>query len=253
MSTYDICFSPTGGTKKVSEFLSNQLNKDSINIDLTDRKTDFHDITLTSEDIAIIAVPSYGGRVPSPAIERIKQIQGNGAKTIIVCVYGNRAYDDTLVELLDCAQQAGFLVIAAVAAIAKHSIANRYATNRPDVDDYKQLHSFAELITEKLHQKNFTTPFIPGNRPYKTAGNVGIVPHITNDCTKCGVCASLCPVGAIDQENPAKTDKKICISCMRCVNVCPHNARKVNKLILTLVNMMLKKACSTKKECELYI
>ena len=112
MSTYQICFSPTGGTKKVSEYLSRQLNEDSINIDLTDRKRDFRDIALTGNDIAVIAVPSYGGRVPSPAVERIKQIQGNGAKAIIVCVYGNRAYEDTLAELLDCTQQAGFSVIA---------------------------------------------------------------------------------------------------------------------------------------------
>lgn len=114
-------FQPHGRNKKVSEYLSRQLNEDSINIDLTDRKRDFRDIALTGNDIAVIAVPSYGGRVPSPAVERIKQIQGNGAKAIIVCVYGNRAYEDTLAELLDCTQQAGFSVIAAVAAIAKHN------------------------------------------------------------------------------------------------------------------------------------
>ena len=253
MSTYQICFSPTGGTKKVSEYLSRQLNEDSINIDLTDRKRDFRDIALTGNDIAVIAVPSYGGRVPSPAVERIKQIQGNGAKAIIVCVYGNRAYEDTLAELLDCTQQAGFSVIAAVAAIAKHSIANRYAANRPDTDDYKQLHTFAERIAEKLHNRNFTTPSIPGNRPYKKSGNVGIVPHITKSCTRCGICAALCPVGAIDPENPAIVNKKICISCMRCLHVCPHNARKVNKLMTSIANIILRKACSIRKECELYI
>ena len=80
MSTYQICFSPTGGTKKVSEYLSRQLNEDSINIDLTDCKRDFRDIALTGNDIAVIAVPSYGGRVPSPAVERIKQIQGTERK-----------------------------------------------------------------------------------------------------------------------------------------------------------------------------
>lgn len=64
---------------------------------------------MTKEDVAIVAVSSYSGRVPSTAAERISKIQGNGAKAIIVCVYGNRAYEDTLVELQDLVQQAGFL------------------------------------------------------------------------------------------------------------------------------------------------
>ena len=97
--TYEICFSPTGGTKKVSTFLVNEFSGESVNIDLSDSKTGFQDISLSADDIAVIAVPSYGGRVPVPAAERLSMIRGNGAKAIIVCVYGNRAYEDTLVEL----------------------------------------------------------------------------------------------------------------------------------------------------------
>lgn len=208
---------------------------------------------MTNEDIAIIAVPSYSGRVPSVTIERILKIQGNGAKAIIVCVYGNRAYEDTLVELQDVVQQAGFSVISAIAAIAEHSIAHRYATNRPDMNDYRILKEFAGKISDKLKKNDFSTPTIPGNRPYRKAGNAGIVPKATKACTKCNLCASKCPVGAIDKNNPTKVNKKVCISCMRCVTVCPHHARKVNGLLLAIVNMMLKKACTVRKECELYL
>lgn len=139
MSIYEISFSPTGGTKKVADFLANELSRDITNVDLSNGKEDFHRFSLTKEDVAIVAVPSYSGRVPSIAAERISKIQGNGAKAIIVCVYGNRAYEDTLVELQDLVQQAGFSVVSAVAAIAEHSIAHRYATNRPDEKDYEQL------------------------------------------------------------------------------------------------------------------
>lgn len=250
---YEITFSPTGGTKKVANFLANELSLDITAIDLSNVNENFYKYSLTNEDIAIIAVPSYSGRVPSVTIERILKIQGNGAKAIIVCVYGNRAYEDTLVELQDVVQQAGFSVISAIAAIAEHSIAHRYATNRPDMNDYRILKEFAGKISDKLKKNDFSTPTIPGNRPYRKAGNAGIVPKATKACTKCNLCASKCPVGAIDKNNPTKVNKKVCISCMRCVTVCPHHARKVNGLLLAIVNMMLKKACTVRKECELYL
>lgn len=253
MKIYEITFSPTGGTKRVADFLSNELSRDITDIDLSNGNENLNKYSLTNEDTVIIAVPSYSGRVPSTAAEHIAKIQSHGAKAIIVCVYGNRAYEDTLVELQDIVQQAGFIVISAIAAIAEHSIAHRYATNRLDKDDYGHLRVFAKQIGDKLRKNDFSTPTIPGNRPYRKAANAGIVPKATKACTQCGLCASKCPVGAIDKNNPEKVNKKACISCMRCVTVCPHHARKVNGLLLAIVNMMLKKACSIRKECELYI
>lgn len=253
MNIYEITFSPTGGTKKVSNFLANELYRNIIDIDLSNVNANFHLFSLTNKDIAIIAVPSYSGRVPSIAAERIAQIKGNDAKAVIVCVYGNRAYEDTLVELQDIVQQAGFSVISAIAAIAEHSIAHKYATNRPDKNDYGILKEFAGKISDKLKRNDFSTPVIPGNRPYRKAASTGIVPKATKACTQCGLCASRCPVGAINKNIPAKVNKKVCISCMRCISVCPHNARKVNGLLLGIVNIMLKKACTIRKECELYI
>lgn len=79
-------FQPHGRNKKSIRVLSRQLNEDSINIDLTDRKRDFRDIALTGNDIAVIAVPSYGGRVPSPAVERIKQIQGKPSSSAFMAI-----------------------------------------------------------------------------------------------------------------------------------------------------------------------
>jgi len=68
--------------------------------------------------VAVIAVPSFGGRVPEPAVKRLEEIRGNEALCTAVCVYGNRAYEDTLIELSDAARKSGFRVIAGIAAVA---------------------------------------------------------------------------------------------------------------------------------------
>ena len=80
-----------------------------------------------------------------------------------------------------------------------------------------------------------------------------MVPKPSKACVNCGLCAEKCPVQAIDLTNPKKVDSKTCISCMRCVSICPHSARKVNSIMLATAGAMLKKACSERKECELYI
>ena len=101
MNYYNIVFSPTGGTQKVAGILAGNLTEQAAIIDLCDRNTDFGHFSFTQDDICLVAVPSYGGRVPSIAIQRLSQLKGNGAKAVLIVVYGNREYEDTLIELKD--------------------------------------------------------------------------------------------------------------------------------------------------------
>lgn len=248
MNTVEITFSPTGGTEKVAHILGKQLGDNTVKIDLSDARTDFSQCVISEEDQVLVAMPSFGGRAPAVAIQRLKQIAGNGAKCTLVCVYGNRAYEDTLVEMEDAAKECGFRVVAAVAAVAEHSILPQYATGRPDETDKAQLADFAA----KIAGKDSEIASLPGNRPYKKSGGAGLVPKPTKDCVKCGLCAEKCPVQAIDPASFA-ADPKLCIGCMRCVKQCPSSARKVNSAMVSIAGMAIKKACSVKKENELYL
>ena len=49
-------------------------------------------------------MPAFGGAAPQLALDRLSRIRGNGALCVIAAVYGNRAYEDTLVLLEDYAQ-----------------------------------------------------------------------------------------------------------------------------------------------------
>lgn len=253
MHVYKITFSPTGGTKRAAQLLTQAWGGNCSEVDLTDSRRAFGDLAFEPDDLAVIAVPSYGGRVPALAVERLLRMRGNAAKAVLVCVYGNRAYEDTLVELQDTARQAGFRPVAGVAAVAEHSIARQYASGRPDEQDRKVLQRFAGQIQAKLSRGDGTDPVLPGNRPYKTWGGSAAVPAPTEGCTNCQTCAKLCPTQAIDPEAPDKTDVQKCISCMRCVAVCPHKARTVGADMLQKVSLMLEKVCSVRKEPELYL
>ena len=145
-------------------------------------------------------------------------------------------------------------VIAAVAAIAEHSIMHQYATGRPDQQDRRELQRFGEKILDKIVKADDISALqIPGNRPYKKAGGAGLIPKADKSCTDCGLCAKNCPAQAISREAPKTTDSKKCISCMRCVTECPESARKVNGAMVSIAALAIKKACSERKSNELYI
>lgn len=258
---YEIEFSPTGGTDQVLEAVTAQWQEEKKRIDLSDPGKDFSKLTFRADDLCFIAVPSYGGRGPAPAIERLGQMNGGGAAAVMICAFGNRAYEDTLLELSDVLTRQGFCCEAAVAAVAQHSIMPQFGSGRPDTKDRDELSAFAARIKEKLDQglkceadgRRKTSVKVPGNRPYREYGGVPLIPKANQRCEKCAVCAAKCPVGAIDPADPSKTDKTRCISCMRCILVCPHHARKLNEVMVFAASQKLKKVCSSRKDNELFL
>ncbi|MDE6140948.1 MAG: 4Fe-4S binding protein [Alistipes sp.] len=251
MNNYLITFSPTGGTRRVAEAVVSAW-ADVRHIDLSEPAKRFDEIAFGKSDLAAIAIPVYNGRIPAFATERLLQMKADGSKCVIIAVYGNRAYDDALVELQDTAAQCGFEVMAAITAVAEHSIMRQFATARPDTADIAELADFGRKIIDAAKLTTGKGLELPGNRPYKKAGGA-FVPKATHRCTDCGICARSCPAQAIDPRDPRRVDKSRCIGCFRCVTACPSHARRFSPLLLKTVALVMGKAFAGRKPNSLFI
>lgn len=251
MKFYNIFFSPTGGTKKVADIVAKGMKLDAEEIDLIKEPDKLMKVNFEKEDLCLIAVPSYGGRIPSIVTDMFHNVKTDGTKAILIAVFGNRAIDDTLLEMQDVLEASGFVCIAGMEAVAEHSLMHQFGTGRPDELDKKELLEFAEKIIKNIETQG--KPEFPGNRPYKDYGGVPLKPITNGKCTSCGLCTKECPTGAIPLNNPKLTDKDNCISCMHCVAVCPKKARSCSKFISFIAGQKMKKVCSDRKGNKLYL
>lgn len=248
----EIYFSPTGGSKRVSNIISCGISEEHKTIDLTDPAFKGFHYNIEKDNLCILTVPSFGGRVPALAAERISQLKGNCAKIVLVSVFGNREFEDTLVELEDLTKEAGFIPIAGVSAVAEHSLVREVAKQRPDPEDVKVLKEFANKI-KYAFENSETSPRLPGNRPYKDLGKFPFIPSTNDNCTQCGTCYINCPPSAINFIDKRKIDGSKCISCMRCISVCPYDAKYLNEEIKERVRGFLSQSAIDRKEPELYL
>lgn len=250
MNTISAYFSATYTTKRITEHIASKLSATITAFDITNDNS-MSEVTLSADDLFVVGIPVYGGRIPTMAAERLKRFKGNGTPAVAIAVYGNRHYDDALLELHDLLSENGFRVVSAGAFIARHSVFSKVAAQRPDSDDFAIFDSFSAM-TLNILQRGFSDIAIPGNRPYKIPGKPSIWPSASVKCTSCGKCARLCPTGAIDPNDVRATKKDICIQCGRCIAICPTHSRRFWGRTYSLAAGRFNNAFSQRREPEVF-
>lgn len=259
MHLYLISFSPTGSTRRVLELMAKGWDNEPFEVVELCSAEPVRLIAFAPEDVCLVGAPVYAGRIPAMQADRLRELfgqagknRGNGCRVVGVAVYGNRDFDDALVELRDILVEGGCRFVAGVTAVAEHSIVRKYGAGRPDEADAGELRSFGEKIRESLQRETPIEPPIPGKRPYKEGIKSGPHPLPDESCVRCGQCAKMCPAAAISADGQQLNAEK-CISCMRCISVCPKGARHLPAEQLSALEQHLKPVCSERKENKLYL
>ncbi len=251
-----VYFSATGTTKTILGSISRGIGiKAATKYDITQGQSG--EVDFSEEDLVIFGVPVYAGRIPASAIDSLNKFKGSKTPAIGVVVYGNREFDDALLELKTIIKSNNFNLISLGAFVAEHSIFPVVAQGRPDEMDKNKAEQFGKesIVFYTNRDESIPLPEIPvkGNFPYKEAKPIPLKPKGNHHCNKCGACVKACPAQAIRPEHPRRTDKSRCISCARCISVCPQNARHFGGILYKIVRRKFVKAYSgTRKEPEVF-
>lgn len=250
-----VYFSPTGTSckvvKAIGDIWGTHIEVNEVNLTYTCSTLEFVD----SASLTVFAAPVYGGRLPRIFLHRLANISGKGALCVIVVVYGNRDYDDALLELKDEVVRRGFIPVAAACFVGEHSYSTKLmpiASGRPDTDDLCKARQFGIKIRDLINSETtFDDLYVPGHYPYKELKPLRQpLPISTDDCNSCGVCISSCPSNAIEFDSNGKiqTVSDRCIRCCACVRNCVNGAR----LYETPFTKILFENCTDRKTPEFY-
>jgi ferredoxin/flavodoxin len=255
-----VYFSPTRTTQFVLRAIAQSFNTEYSEIvehDVTDYNSKNVELKFETDDLVLFGFPVYSGRVPQSFRDRMNGIKGQRTFSVLIATYGNRDYDDALLEMKNIVKENGFQAIGAAAVVTEHSVIRSVATGRPDAKDTAFIEDFGMKLKKRIvaitNEESSTELYVAGKEPYRKYMKIPIAPVASASCIACGLCVKKCPVDAIYVHNPRKTDKEKCIGCMRCVRICPQNARHVSKIIMLAGECIFSKEKQIRKEPEMFL
>jgi ferredoxin len=257
-----VFFSPTGTTREIAIKIAHGINhSDNEVIDITTPENRKSGLVLLPDDLLIMAVPVYMGRVPDLLAGWLNSVKASETPAIAVVVYGNRTYGDALLELKDVLTSRGCKVIAGAAFVGEHSFSiAEYpcSAGRPDANDLNTAESFGKRIGIHIRSAENIPPSVnlplPGSFPYGGVTRLWDVDFISvgETCDQCGKCAEICPVAAIDKNKPSIIDIVQCITCCACIKKCPHKARSIKPGLVKDAVVRINSLYNIPKEPEMY-
>ncbi|MFH0846830.1 MAG: EFR1 family ferrodoxin [Chloroflexota bacterium] len=227
-----VYFSPTGTTEKAISAFAEGTGIPLEKIDLTTPKArGSFSRTFPKDEMVVFGLPVYAGRLPKNIDDFFSGLKGDATPAVAAVTYGNREFDDALLELQLRLEERGFIVKAGVTFIGEHTFSRRIATGRPDASDLATVAGFGRQAAESIARDGHSILTLKGTYPFVAKGSDPANPFYpriatAESCTRCGLCAENCPQGVIDKNDFKTIDYARCLHCLRCVKYCPASAKK---------------------------
>ena len=231
-----IYFSPTGTTQKTVLAIAQGTGVPFRQIDLTlpESRRSFRE-SFGRNDLIIAGLPVYAGRLPKYLDDFFAGLNCHATPAAAVVLYGNRDYNDALIELKMRLEERGCRVISAAAFIGEHTVSAKIATGRPDANDLAIAADFGKKTAASLSDTIPVELNVKGNYPFTWAGFDPAVPSelprpwlvTTENCAQCKLCSTNCPWAAIDPDDSRIRNNSRCMFCYRCFKNCPSHAIEV--------------------------
>lgn len=265
-----VYFSATGTTRKTVEYIAGvigqkmHLEVNIIDFTLPDARAE--KFLFGAGDLVIFGMPVYAGRVPNLLLPFLtERIDGKGAIAVPVVLFGNRAYDDALIELKDILETGGFFTIAAGAFVGEHSFSRILAAGRPDAQDMHTADVLAEMAFNRLMnvdkvpeqilrikgKESLRPYYVPRDKMGAPMSILKVKPKTNDSCTGCGICAKICPMGSINKEDMSSIEG-VCIKCGACIKRCPQEAKYFDDKGYLYHMHELEEICAGRVEAEIF-
>lgn len=223
--------------------------------------------TYGADQLVVFGTPVYAGRIPNKMLPVVQNnFQGEDALAIPVVTFGNRNFDNGLIELRNELENHGFHTIAGAGVACEHVFSGKLAAGRPDEADWEKLSAFAREVANKITglteipapvEVRGDDPVGPYYTPLGTDGKPAVFlkakPKTKEElCDHCGICAKVCPMGSISAENPLEVTG-ICIKCQACIKKCPTQAKYFDDPAFLSHVAMLEQNYTRRAELEIFL
>ena len=239
MKTILLYFSPTHTTQRALRAAAEGIGQPYTDLDLTlpGARRDFLSAPpkVGPDTLVLLGAPVYGGMIAAPFLQILGALDGNGAPCVPICLYGNRAYDEALLQLYMEACKAGFVPVAAAAFVGEHSFTSKIATGRPDNRDTEEARDFGTALHKQGEAgfgqlKEADIPWrarditLLGRHKQNLSEVTKRGPTVYADrCIGCGSCVNACPTAMLcmSKSDIAEVAGDNCIKCRACARSCP--------------------------------
>ena len=239
-------FSATGNTGRIAGEIGDTLTRlgaEVVRRDITRPEMRPAGLSLAGYDAALFGAPIHSMRAPRLVREWLGTLGGNGLKCAMFFTYGGFQVPPAHHHTRSILADRGFTVVASAEFLGAHTYnlgGWESMAGRPDRSDCETAREYAGIVYRRFSGEDpgvvqdldpgpYSMEWLDMAEGYRYKVCSTLPTRNGAECQMCLLCQTECPAGAMDADQ-GQADPDKCIACLRCVQICPDEALKVNDM-----------------------